>query len=87
MPHSENEYNILEIINEELIILILYTLMGYTSTSVLSAETQWALGYVTIILIGLSVIFNLAMMIYQTIRKIKLTRRKQKATKAFDAAI
>ena len=81
MPHSENEFNILELFNEGLIILILYTLLGFTATSVLSAEAQWTLGYVTIVLISAVVIVNLAMMVYQTFRRIKFYFAMKNASK------
>ena len=37
MPHVDDWFNVLELANEILIILIIYTLMGYIETSILSA--------------------------------------------------
>ena len=37
-PHIEYLFNVLEILNEIIVVVILYTLLGYTATSVLSSE-------------------------------------------------
>ena len=64
MPHTDILFNLLEISNVVLQMLTIYTLKGYITTSILSPEVQWTLGYVSIGFIVLCAILNVAMLIF-----------------------
>ena len=77
MPHIERKFNFLELINEIVTTLIIYTLMGFFKTSMLDSNLQWKLGYVTIFLISIVFFLNFASMIYILISAIKKHCKKR----------
>ena len=81
MPHIEQKYNILEVINEIVTTTIIYTLKGFLSTTFLDSSTQWRLGYVTIVLISIVFFLNFSMMIKMLIRELKKLGRWWRSAK------
>ena len=80
-PHVDEWFNSLEIVNEVIIILIIYTMKGYTTTSILKGNVQWMVGYITVALILATFLLNVAMMLSTITSKVRLTLRKKKAQK------
>ena len=83
MPHVQRKFNILELINEVVTTLIIYTLMGFLKSSQLNTNQQWKLGYITIVLISVVFLLNFVSMIYILVTSIKRIYKKKKAQKAY----
>ena len=81
----DSYFNILEVFNEASIILIVYSLQGFTSASLIEPALQWSLGYLTIGLISLVCLVNLIIMIVITPRKVIRFLKKRKIRKALEA--
>ena len=64
MPHIEYEFNVLEIVTSVLMMLVLYSMLGFLTTSILDSKTQWKLGYVSCTFILLIVVINTAILVY-----------------------
>ena len=79
MPHIEQLFNYLEIINEIIVVVILYCLVGFTATSVLGSNAQWVVGYFVIGLILIIFVLNMSMLVYSVATKVILHWRKRKA--------
>ena len=78
-------FNILELINESLYIVIIYTLIGYLGASgpfFLNVGQQWLLGYVTVTLIVIIYIINFVYMIIVTINRLKEYCKRRKYQQA-----
>ena len=84
MPHIENEFNVLEIVTSILMMLVLYSMFGFLTTSVLDSNTQWKLGYGSCTLILLIVVLNTAILVYGIVLNIKLKLKKSRITKAYE---
>ena len=87
MPHVERKFNFLELINEIVTTLIIYTLLGFFKTSMLDSNLQWKLGYITIFLISIVFFLNFASMIYILITAIKRLCKKKKAKNAYEESL
>ena len=84
-PHIENVFNILELVNESLYIMTIYTLTGFVGSSgplVLNLGQQWLLGYITVTLIVIIYVINFVYMIVVTINRIKEYCKKRKYQRA-----
>ena len=82
MPHLENYYNKLELFNESLIALIVYSLIGFVSTGItplLVLEVQWVLGYVSMMLIAIVYMVNFGVMVRKIADRINWVIKKIKA--------
>ena len=65
-PHVEKDFNSLEIVEIGLMIIILYSMHGYTTTSILTPEVQWSLGFVSVVMILLIAVLHVSMLIFKT---------------------
>ena len=84
-PHVDSYFNILEVFNETSVILIVYSLQGFISSSLIEPALQWSLGYLTIGLISTVCLVNLILMIVITPKKIIRFLKKRKLRKALEA--
>ena len=60
MPFKENKYNVLEISNEVIIMMFVYLMTCFISTSLLNGKQQWYVGYFVITLVMTLFIINVA---------------------------
>ena len=79
MPHIDQLFNYLEILNEIFVVVILYCLVGFTATSVLGSHAQWMVGYIAIGLIMIIFVLNMSMLVYTVASKVILHWKKWKA--------
>ena len=86
MPHIDQYFNVLDLFNETFVVLTVYTLRGFSATSLLDPAQQWTLGYITIAFIALVFVVNFVMMFVVTTARVKKYLRKRKAKKAREAA-
>ena len=81
MPHIEYEFNVLEIVTSILMMFVFYCMQGFLTTSILTPETQWGLGYLSCGMIILIVVLNAAILVHGIVHKIKLNMKKKKNAK------
>ena len=81
MPHIDLGFNILEVVNEVVTTLLIYTLLGFMTNSPLATNVQWELGYMSIILIAIVFCLNFLSMVTIMIMSIKKHCKKMKAKK------
>ena len=70
MPHIESYFNLLELFNEIFLLMIIYTLFGYTEGSNLTYESQWDFAYITITMLSIVFSINIVVMVYTTFKKL-----------------
>ena len=84
-PHVDSFFNILEVFNETSVMVVVYSLQGFVSSSLIEPALQWSLGYLTIGLISTVCLVNLTLMIIITPKKIIRFLKKRKLRKALEA--
>ena len=71
-PHIETWFNVLELINQLLLALIIYSMTGFIlSNGLLTSSQLWNLGYFVIVLIAIIYVINFTIMIWATFKGIK----------------
>ena len=71
-PHIETWFNVLELINQLLLALIIYSMTGFIlSNGLLNSSQLWNLGYFVIVLIAIIYVINFTIMIWATFKGIK----------------
>ena len=81
MPHVDLGFNVLEVVNEIVTTLLVYTLLGFMTNSPLDTTIQWSLGYISILFIAIVFTLNFISMILVMIVTIKKRIKKRKAKK------
>ena len=80
-PHIEHVFNNIELFNELLLVLIIYSMTGFTVSdgpSLIDVNQLWSIGYFSIALIILVYVINFVFMIWVHFTKVKTHYKEAK---------
>jgi hypothetical protein len=84
-PHIDSYFNVLDLFNESMTIITVYSLIGFSATSLLDPNAQWILGYLTAAVITIVFLVNLTLMIVIAPGKVIRFLKRRKIRKAREA--